>query len=111
MQNHEQAVRQCAWLADAGLELVWLALEEWAGAAGKIPEGTWFTALKVDDTEVQVRAEDPADADMSNGGPIKLTARAGNGDILQIRSIVLDWSADATQLIERPGSRRREVLP
>lgn len=111
-QAHDQQTRQCAWLADAGLELSWQIIEDWNDAWGRVPEATWFSVLTVGDTVVQVRADDPADADMTNGGPIKLTARAINGDIMQMRSMILDGTAlDANELLERPGSRRREVLP
>ncbi len=110
----EQTVRQASHAADAAIDLVWKTLNTSSTWRSTAAAGTWRSALQLGDIAVDVKIEDPADGVLSNDsiGPVQITARATAGEVVQMRSIVLEVSTnDPTRLVERPGTRRRAVLP
>ncbi|GAB4383722.1 MAG: hypothetical protein Kow0022_04290 [Phycisphaerales bacterium] len=110
----EQQVHQAALAAESGVELLWKTLEESPNWRASLVAGQWFVVLDANGIMVEAMIEDLTSQglDSQPPGAVRLTARATTGDIVQLRSIVLDAAADdPTDLIERPGSRKREVLP
>lgn len=109
----ECTIRQTARHAETGVELMWKSLEKTAGWRA-LPTNTWITVAQVGETLIEARLDDPGDGVLNDTpyGPVKITARATNGNVVQLRSIILEQSLTSlAELIERPGSRRRELLP
>ncbi|MCL4219973.1 MAG: hypothetical protein KJZ65_01250 [Phycisphaerales bacterium] len=109
----DHTIRQTARHAESGVEVMWKSLEKTTGWR-TLPTNTWFNVFRVGSTLVEASLDDPGDGTLSNTpyGPVKITVRATNGQVVQLRSIILEPSlTSSTDLVERPGSRRREVLP
>lgn len=109
----DATIRQTARHAESGLDLTWKSLEKTPGWR-MIPSNTWFNVAQVGDTLIEASVEDPGDGVLSNTpyGPVKIIARATTGEIVQLRSVILEQSlTDAAELVERSGSRRRELQP
>lgn len=106
-------IRQTARHAESGVELMWKSLEKTTGWRA-LPPNTWFNVFRVGDTVVEASLADPGDGTLNNTpyGPVKITIRATNGQVVQLRSIILEQSlTSSADLVERPGSRRRELVP